>query len=272
MKEEGGLGFALIVKPKDKSDSPKTRGESLPSEVQNLLERYKELPNSLPLIRNVIQHIDLIPGATLPNKVAYKMALAQNEEIAKQVQELLDKGLVRKSLSPCSLPTILAPKKDGKWSLCTYSRAINQITIIYRFPMPRMEDLMDCLGASCYFSKIDLKRGYHQIRIKEGDEWKTTFKTNEGLYELLVIPFGLSNAPRTFMHLMKEVMKPFIVNFVVVYLDDIIMFSRTKEEHLRHLDMVLRILHEEKLMINLEKCDFMKEELVYLVLSSPREF
>jgi hypothetical protein len=246
-----------------------TRVDDLPEEVQELLEAFAdivvdELPHSLPLIRSVSHHIDLIPGASLLNKVAYRLMLQENEEVKRQVQDLLDKGLVRESLSLCVVPKILSPKKDGGWRMCTDSREINKITIRYIFPLPRMDDLMDCLSGAKLFSKIDLKSDYHQIRMREGDEWKTAFKTNKGLYEWLVMPFGLTNTPSTFMRLMNEVPREFIGKFVIVYLDDILVFSKTVAEHLKHLATVMQRLQQEKLLINMKKSSFMKIELIYL--------
>jgi len=215
-----------------------------------------DLPNKLTLKQSISHHIDFIHGASLPNKATYWMSRKDNEETRKQVHELLDKGLIRESLCPCAVPIVLAPKKGGEWHICTDSRAINKIMIKYRFPLPRMDDMMDCLSGPAYFSKIDLKSRYHQIRIIKGDEWKTTFKTNERRYEWLVMPFGLSNTPSTFMSLMNEMLKEFIGKFVIMYLDDIVIFSKTKEEHFRHIRYVLEKLQQNKLLINLKKCTF----------------
>eukprot|EP00253_Pinus_taeda_P022301 PITA_22301 len=265
--EDSEVSFAVIRRPK--TVVLHTQVSDLPEDVQRLLQDFgdivvDDLPDELPPRRGISHCIDFIPGASLPNKAAYRMSPKDHEEIRKQVQELLDKGLIRESMSPCAVPTVLAPKKGGEWRMCTDSRAINKITVRYRFPLPRMDDMMDCLSGATYFSKIDLKSGYHQIRIREGDEWKTAFKTNEGLYEWLVMPFGLSNAPSTFMQLVNEVLKEFNGKFVIVYLDDILVFSKTKEEHYRHLQSVLRKLQQNKLLINLKKCTFFQKELIYL--------
>ncbi|XP_074555934.1 uncharacterized protein LOC141811777 [Curcuma longa] len=216
---------------------------SLPSVVKSLLQEFDdvfpdEVPDGLPPLRGIEHQIDFIPGATIPNRPAYRSNPAEIKELQKQ--------------------------KDGTWRMCVDCRAINKITVKYRHPIPRLDDMLDELHGSCIFSKIDLKSGYHQIRMREGDEWKTAFKTRYGLYEWLVMPFGLTNAPSTFMRLMNHILRAFIGDFVVVYFDDILIYSKNLDEHLNHLQKVLLVLRNEKLYANLQKCSFCTSQIEFL--------
>src|SRR5580765_5440115 len=165
----------------------------------------------------------------------YRMAPAELAELKGQLDNLTSKGFIRPSVSPWGAPVLLVKKKDGKSRLCVDFRQLNKVTIKNRYPLPRIDDLMDQLRGAVVFSKIDLKSGYHQIRVKDADIQKTAFRTRYGHYEYLVMPFGVTNAPAVFMDYMNRVFSQFLDEFVVVFIDDILVYSKSREEHEVHL-------------------------------------
>ncbi|GKA32289.1 putative reverse transcriptase domain-containing protein [Tanacetum coccineum] len=169
------------------------------------------------------------------------------KELSIQLQELLEKGFIRPSSSPWGAPILFVKKKDGSFRMCVDYRELNKLTVKNLYPLPRSDDLFDQLQGSSVYSKIDLRSGYHQLRIKEEDILITAFKTRYGHFEFQVMPFGLTNAPAVFMDLMNRVCKPYLDKFVIVFIDDILVYSKDEEEHGKHLKIILELLKKERL-------------------------
>eukprot|EP00253_Pinus_taeda_P018776 PITA_18776 len=260
-------GIEYFEKKPDKTNVFEGCNAKKQANLEKIISKYDILfqePKGLPPKKEIVHDIILQQDAPLPNIGMYRFSTLENAEIKKQVQELLEKGFIRPSTSPCGSPIVLVRNKDGSWRMCIDYRALNKITIKNNYPLPHIDDLLDQLKEVVYFSKLDLHSGYHQVRVVEQDAWKTTFKTKQGLSEWLAMPFGLTNAPSTFMRLMNEVLRPFLDDFFIVYLDDIMIFSKTWEEHLKHVKQTLDVLKREKLYAKLSKCEFGKTSLNYL--------
>ncbi|KAJ0855655.1 putative nucleotidyltransferase, Ribonuclease H [Helianthus annuus] len=223
----------------------------------------EELPG-LPPVRQVEFHIDLVPGANPIAKSPYRLAPSEMQELSKQLQELSDKGFIRPSFSPWGAPVLFVKKKDGSFRMCIDYRELNMLTIKNRYPLPRIDDLFDQLqGATC-FSKIYLRSGYHQLRVFEEDIPKTAFRTRYGHYEFTVMPFGLTNAPAVFMDLMNKVCKPYLDKFIIVFIDDISIYSKTRADHEQHLRLTMELLKKEQLFAKFSKCEFWLKEVQFL--------
>ncbi|GJX58901.1 putative reverse transcriptase domain-containing protein [Tanacetum coccineum] len=218
----------------------------------------------IPLERQVEFRIDLIPGATPIAKTPYRLAPSEMKELMSQLQELLDKGFIRPSSSPWGAPILFVKKKDGSMRMCIVYRELNKVTVKNVYPLPRIDDLFDKLQGARWFSKIDLRSGYHQLKVREEDIPKTAFRTRYGHYEFVAMPFGLTNAPAIFMDLMNCVCRPMLDKSVIVFIDDILVYSKSKKEHEAHLREVLETLRKERLYAKFEKCEFWLQEIQFL--------
>ncbi|KAL4362887.1 hypothetical protein GQ457_04G023120 [Hibiscus cannabinus] len=214
-----------------------------------------ELPG-LPPTQEVEFGIDIQPGTNPVSITPYRMTLIELKELKKQLEEFQDKGFIRPNTSPWGAPILFVKNKDGTIRLCIDYQQLNRVTIKNKYPLPRIEDLFDQLRDASVFSKIDLRSGYYQMKVKDVDVPKTAFRTRYGHFEFLVMPFGLTNAPAAFMDLMNRVFKPYLEKFIVVFIDDILIYSRNKDDHAEHLRIVLQTLRECQLYAKFSKFEF----------------
>ncbi|GJS00610.1 putative reverse transcriptase domain-containing protein [Tanacetum coccineum] len=232
--------------------------------VRDFPEVFPDDLLGLPHVREVEFRIDLIPGASPVVRSPYRLAPSEMLELSNQLKELQEKGFIRPSHSPWGAPVLFVKKKDGSMRMCIDYRELNKLTIKNRYPLPRIDDLFDQLQGACCFSKIDLRSGYHQLRVREEDIPKTAFRTRYGHFEFTVMPFGMTNAPAIFMDLMNRVCKPYLDKFVIVFIDDILIYSKSEEEHEVHLKTILDLLKTEMLYAKFSKCEFWLKEVQFL--------
>ncbi|GKC20958.1 putative reverse transcriptase domain-containing protein, partial [Tanacetum coccineum] len=239
--------------------------------VRDFPEVFPDDLSGLPPIREIEFRIELIPGATLVAKSPYRLAPSEMEELSGQLKELQDKCFIRPSSSPWGAPVLFVKKKDGSFRMCIDYRELNKLTVKNRYPLPRIDDLFDQLQGSQFFSKIDLRSGYHQLRVHEDDIPKTAFRTRYGHFEFTVMPFGLTNAPAIFMDLMNRVCRPYLDKFVIVFIYDILIYSKTQEEHVEHLSKTFDSGEEQELAFQTLK-DKLCNAPVLALPDGPKDF
>ncbi|KAA3483043.1 DNA/RNA polymerases superfamily protein [Gossypium australe] len=232
--------------------------------VKEFVDVFPEELLGLPPDLEVEFGIELLPGTAPVSIAPYRMALKELVELKAQIQELLDRGFIRPSVSPWGAPVLFVKKKDMSMCMCIDYRQLNKLTIKNMYLLSRIDDLFDQLNGASFFSKIDLRSGYHQLKVKEADIHKMAFRTRYGHYEFLVMPFGLTNAPAAFMDMMNRVFQPYLDRFVVVFIDGILVYSKTEEEQESHLRVVLQILWEKQLYAKFSKCEFWLKEVTLL--------
>ncbi|GKA78009.1 putative reverse transcriptase domain-containing protein [Tanacetum coccineum] len=234
----------LAKKTEDKSKEGRLEDVSIVQDFPKVFPR--DLPG-LPPARQVEFQIELVSGAAPVARAPYRLTPSEMQKLSTQLQELADKGFIRPSSSPWGALVLFIKKKDGSFKMCIDYRELNKLTVKNRYPLPRIDDLFDQLQGSSVYSKIDLRYGYHQLRVQEEDIPKTTFRTRYGCYEFQLMPFGLTNAPAIFINMMNQVCKPYLDKFVIVFIDDILIYSKSKEDHEEHLKLILELLKKEEL-------------------------
>jgi hypothetical protein len=265
----------LSVHESDERQQNKVEGTTVPHallshpRMEHMLLRYadvfpSELPHGLPPARDIDHRIEILPGSSPTSKPTYRFSPKENDELKRQLADLFAKGFIQPSKSPYGAPVLFVRKKNGKMRLCMDYRELNRITVKNKYPLPRVDELLDRLQGAKWFSKIDLQSGYHQVRIHPDDIHKTAFRTRYGHYEFLVLPFGLTNAPATFMAMMNSIFSKQLDNFVIVFLDDILIYSKTEEQHAQHVEQVLALLKQHKLYANPDKCEFFKQRIGFV--------
>ena len=235
MLKKGCSGFLAYV---INSEANNEKLEDIPI-VKDFPDVFLEELPGLPPDREIEFSIELFPSTGPISKAPYRMAPVELRELKLQLQDLLDKGFIRPSVSPWGAPVLFVKKKDGSLRLCIDYRELNKVIVKNKYPLPRIDDLFDQLQGASVFSKIDLRSGYHQLKVKKDDILKTAFRTRYGHYEFLVMPFGLTNAPAAFMDLMNRVFQPYLDQFVVIFIDDILIYFKSQEDHEKHLQIVL---------------------------------
>ena len=255
--------FFVLVQPDDCARSI-PNDPHLQSLIQSYNHVFQESPSGLPPQRDVQHAINIQPCSSPPFKPIYRLSLKERHEVTKTIEDLLNNGLIQPSTSPFGAPILFVGKKDGSLRMCVDYRALNKLTIKNRYPLPRIDDLLDQLYGASYFTTLDLASGYHQIRIVPRDIPKTAFRTYLGHFEWNVMPFGLCNAPTTFQNATNNLFGQRIGKFILVYMDDILIYSKSKTEHLQHIEEVLSLLASQKYYVKLSKCEFMKTELKFL--------
>lgn len=228
-------------------DPDKTSEHKLPPQIQELINSYAELfskPSGVPPARSMTHSIPLLPGASPFRLRPYRYTPAQKNEIEQQVAELLRHHMIKERTSPFASPVLLVKKKTGAWRLCVDYRRLNAYTIKNKFPLPIIEELFEELVGAHWFTTLDLRSGFHQILVNEADQHKTVFQTHFGHFEYKVMPYGLTGAPATFQAIMNHVLAPLLRKCVVVFIDDILIYSKTLEEHTQHVQMVFDLLEK----------------------------